>query len=89
MAGMVVGFSHAGEKAKYQADVPASVMTPDTVNTDLLGELKFFDGMPDKETVRKTYDFLDVSRAAEAFLNGIPAASIYAVLEGFKASAEI
>ena len=40
--------------------------------------------MPDAETVRKTYDFLDVSRASETFLNGIPAASIYGLLEGFK-----
>jgi hypothetical protein len=50
----------------------------------LLGKLEFFDGMPSKDTVRKTYDFLDVSRASEAFLNGIPAASVYALLEGFK-----
>jgi hypothetical protein len=34
--------------------------------------------------ISKTYDFLDVARAAEAFLNGIPAASVYALLEGFK-----
>ena len=58
-----VGLAHAGEQAKYKADVPASVLTPDTVQTKLLGELKFFDGMPDKDTVRKTYDFLDVARA--------------------------
>lgn len=69
---------------KYSADVPKSVETPDTVSTHLLGKLQFFDGMPDAETVRKTYDFLDVSRASETFLNGIPAASIYGLLEGFK-----
>jgi len=79
-----VGLAHAGEEAKYKADVPASVMTPGSVKTDLLGELKFFDGMPDKDTVRKIYDLLDTSRAAEAFLNGIPAASVYGLLEGFK-----
>lgn len=69
---------------KYAADVPEFVTTPDLVSTDLLGDLKFFDGTPTKETTEKIYDFLDVSRAAEAFLNGIPAASVYAVLEGFK-----
>ena len=47
---------------KYKADVPESVETPDTVSTHLLGTLHFFDGMPDAETVRKTYDFLDVAR---------------------------
>ena len=40
--------------------------------------------MPSKETVKKVYDFLDVSRGAEAFLNGIPAASVYGILEGIK-----
>lgn len=78
------GIVQAGEEAQYKADVPESVLTPDTVQTELLGELKFFDGMPDEETVRKTYDFLDVARAAEVFLNGIPAASVYALLEGFR-----
>ena len=72
------------QEPKYKADVPASVTTPDKVHTDLLGDLEFFDGMPSKATVRKAYDFLDTSRGAEAFLNGIPAASIYAVLEGIK-----
>ena len=40
--------------------------------------------MPSDETVRKTYDFIDLSRAVDSFLNGIPAASIYAMLEGLK-----
>lgn len=69
---------------KYKADVPTSITTPDKVHTDLLGELEFFDGTPTKNTVDKTYDFLDVSRGVEVFLNGIPAASAYALLEGFK-----
>jgi hypothetical protein len=76
---------HAQEtRPKYAADVPASITTPDKVHTDLLGELEFFDGTPTKNTVDKTYDFLDVSRGVEVFLNGIPAASVYALLEGFK-----
>ena len=70
--------------AKYAADVPDYVITPDKVETEYLGDLNFFDGTPSKETVEKVYDFLDVSRGVDAFLNGIPAASIYALLEGFK-----
>ena len=69
---------------KYKAEVPQSILTPDTVQTRLLGDLEFFDGMPDKNTVDKTYDFLDVARGAQAFLSGIPATSVYAILEGFK-----
>ena len=70
--------------AKYKAVVPQSILTPDKIQSDLLGELQFFDGMPDKATVAKAYDFIDVARGAEAFLSGIPAASVYAILEGFK-----
>lgn len=68
----------------FSADVPESILTPDKVESKYLGELNFFDGLPDEKTVQKTYDFLDVARGTEAFLNGIPAASIYAMLEGLK-----
>ena len=69
---------------KYKAAVPDSIRTPNTVETRTLGTLRFFDGMPSAETVSKTYDYLDVARAAEAFLAGVPAASAYSVMEGFK-----
>ena len=76
--------SAAVAEPKYKADVPQSLITPDKVQTEMLGELDFTDGMPSEETVRKTIDFLDTSRAAEAFLTGMPATSIYAMLEGMK-----
>jgi hypothetical protein len=69
---------------KYKANVPKSLITPDKVHTELLGELEFFDGMPNDETVKKTFHLLDLSRSVEAFLNGIPATSVYAMLEGLK-----
>src|SRR5580658_706403 len=67
---------------KYSAKVPSYITTPDTVHTRI-GTLKFFDGLPDPETVQKVYDNLDFSRGVEAFLSGIPAASLYAACEGF------
>ena len=66
----------------FSADVPESILTTDKVESKYLGELNFFDGLPDEKTVQNIYDFLDVARGAETFLNGIPAASIYALLEG-------
>jgi hypothetical protein len=66
---------------KYSAKVPADITTPDTVTTRI-GTLKSFDGLPDSETVQKVYDNLDFARGVEAFLSGIPAASLYAVCEG-------
>ena len=77
-------FAKEATKAKYSADVPEFLLTPDKVKTEFLGDLEFFDGMPSESTVKKTYDFLDLSRGVETFLNGIPAASLYAMLEGLK-----
>lgn len=69
---------------KYAADVPSSILTPDVVKTERLGDLRFFDGLPSEETVGKVYDYLDAARGVEAFLNGMPAASIHAFLEGMR-----
>lgn len=66
---------------KYAAKVPPYILTPDTVQTRI-GTLKFFDGLPDPETVQKVYDQLDFGRGVEAFLSGMPAASVYALCEG-------
>ena len=82
IAALVIGFcasavasqamSAQNASPKYKADVPKSILIPDTVNTKLLGTLKFFDGMPSQATVEKAYDFLDVSREPEAFFSGVP-----------------
>ncbi|MGO9932604.1 MAG: DUF1254 domain-containing protein [Steroidobacteraceae bacterium] len=66
---------------KYSANVPPDITTPDTVQTRI-GTLKFFDGLPDSQTVQKVYDNLDFVRGVEAFLSGMPAASVYALCEG-------
>jgi hypothetical protein len=67
---------------KFAAKVPPSIQTPDSVPTRL-GALKFFDGLPDDETVKKVYDQLDFGRGVETFMAGIPATSVYALCEGF------
>lgn len=77
-------YSLAETQPKYKAAVPESIITPDVIHTDLLGDLSFFDGMPSEKTVKTAYDFIDFSRGAQAFLTGMPAASIYAILEGIK-----
>ena len=65
----------------YNQKIPDKIMTPDTVETRI-GTLKFFDGLPTKETSQKVYDNLDFMRAVEVFLNFIPAASIEAIRLG-------
>ena len=68
----------------YSAETPEVVLTPDIVKTERLGTLRFFDGMPDEDAVRKAYDNLDFMRGVEAFLSGMPAASLYAMCHGFE-----
>lgn len=80
---MVCGTSASTEEKTpgYNYHIPSGILTPDTVETRF-GQLKYFDGMPDKETVDKLYDGLDVMRGVETFLNGIPATSIEAFRRG-------
>jgi hypothetical protein len=62
-------------------DIPESITAPDTVETSI-GTFEFFDGVPDEATVAKVYDYLDRARAVDAFLNCIPAMSMYSIREG-------
>ena len=57
------------------------IQTPDSVKTSI-GELKFIDGAPLPETADKIYDFLDTMRGVDAFLKGMPGASIQGLMEG-------
>lgn len=78
---LVSTLANAQTAPKYSAKVPPYITTPDKVETSI-GTLKFFDGLPDAETVQKVYDNLDRARGTEAFLSGMPAASVYAACEG-------
>ena len=71
------------KKYKMTTDIPASITTPDVVETSL-GTLRFFDGFPDEATVQKVYDNLDLQRGVQAFLTNLPAASAYALRTGVR-----
>ena len=66
---------------KYSADIPAWITTPDSVETRI-GTLRFHNGAPDEETVKRVYDQLDFSRGVDAFLTGMPATSVRAACDG-------
>jgi hypothetical protein len=68
--------------AKYNTDVPTKILTPDVVETERLGKLNFYDGMPTKETLKKVYDNLDFIRGIDVFLNFIPMASVESMRTG-------
>jgi len=65
----------------YNTHIPPEIMTPDTVETSL-GTLKFFDGVPTKETADLVYDHLDTMRAADTFMKGMPGASLKGLIDG-------
>ena len=68
---------------KMTTKIPPEITTPDSVETSL-GTLKFFDGLPDQDTVQKVYDNLDRMRGVDVFLNTLAPASLLANIEGLK-----
>jgi hypothetical protein len=65
-------------KPGYNTPIPAEIMTPDSVETRI-GELRFADGVPTRETTEKLFEHLDFLRGVEVFLNCVPAASLEAI----------
>ena len=47
-----------------------------------IGTLEFFDGVPSKETSENVYDYLDRMRGVDAFMKGIPGASVRGLIVG-------
>jgi len=69
--------------AQGAAGVPASLTTPDKVETRI-GTLEFKDGAPTAEAADKVYDTLDFTRALNAYNNSFRGASAYAIMKGFQ-----
>ena len=67
--------------AQVSKETLESITTPDRVETSI-GTLKFLDGAPYPETAATVYDYLDTMRGVDAYLKGMPLASIYGLVEG-------
>ncbi|MHC4982924.1 MAG: DUF1254 domain-containing protein [Planctomycetota bacterium] len=80
----VAGCAQTEVTPRYNTKIPPKIMTPDKVETRI-GTLKFFDGIPTKETAALCYDNLDFLRGVETFLNGMPATSLEALRLGHAA----
>ncbi|WP_256702278.1 DUF1254 domain-containing protein [Burkholderia sp. SRS-W-2-2016] len=63
--------------------IPPQITTPPAVDTRI-GKLSYFDGVPTAQTADLVYDNLVFMRAVEAFLNGIPGASMAALRAGLR-----
>ena len=62
-------------------EVLDSISTPNQVETSI-GTLEFLDGAPLPETAEKVYDYLDTMRGVDAFLKGMPGASLQGLIRG-------
>jgi len=67
--------------AQVSQETLDSIMTPDQVETSI-GTLNFLDGAPLPETAEKVYNYLDTARAMDAFLKGVPGASLKGLIDG-------
>ena len=81
VAGAAASAQADAPKMKMTTDIPASITTPDNVDTSI-GMLKFFDGIPDKSTVKTLYDYMDTARAVQAYVSTVPGVSQYAMRQG-------
>jgi hypothetical protein len=66
-------------------DLTYGVSTPREVRADGAA-IRFDDGIPSPESAAAAYDLLDRHHAFDAFLNGLPAVSMWALHEGFLAA---
>lgn len=64
-------------------EIPAGIQTPDRIESSI-GALEFFDGVPSKATAENVYDYLDRMRGVDAFLKGMPGASVRGLIVGLK-----
>ena len=69
---------------KMTTDIPASITTPDRVETTAGHATGSSTVFPDEATVQKVYDNLDFQRAVQAFLTALPAAALHAHRTGIR-----
>lgn len=71
------------KKYKMTTAVPEAITLPDSFDSSI-GTLEFFDGFPIKETVSKSYDFLDLQRGVNVFLDEMRAVSSWSLRAGLR-----
>ncbi|MEN0007136.1 DUF1254 domain-containing protein, partial [Flavobacterium nitrogenifigens] len=76
-------FTWLGISAQLSPNVLQTISTPNKVSTKL-GSLTFKDGIPDAASAQKLYDEADYIHGVDAFVNGYPVVSQWAIREGFK-----
>jgi len=81
MIAVMVSVLIAGSAQAEQTKIPASITTPDRVESRI-GALQFKDGYPTRDTAAKIRDELDYLHGVESFMNSIQGVSLYALRKG-------
>jgi hypothetical protein len=68
---------------KMTTSIPEELEMPDKIKTSI-GTLNFKNGMPDKATIDTVYDYIDLARAVDVFLNTQSGISMYAFRKGMR-----
>ena len=71
------------DKHRMATKVPKQIVTENLVDSRL-GTLRFYDGVPSEATAQKVFAQPNFSPAIDAFLNGIPGASLVAMRRGLR-----
>jgi hypothetical protein len=74
--------------AQVSKEVLDSISTPDRVETSI-GTLEFLDGAPYPATAERVYDYLDTMRGVDAFLKGMPGASLQGLIKGARSQGAV
>jgi hypothetical protein len=74
--------------SQVSSEVLDSISTPDRVETSI-GTLEFLDGAPLPETASKVYEYLDRMRGVDAFLKGMPGASLQGLIKGARSQGAV
>jgi len=77
----IPGSAEQPPKMKMTTDIPASITTPDTVETSI-GKMEFFDGIPTQDTVNNVYEYMDLARAVQVYVDTVPIVSMQSLRIG-------
>ncbi len=72
----------------YNTFIPPEILTPDEVETSI-GTLEFQDGAPLPHTAERVYEYLDTMRGVDAFLKGMPGASLQGLIKGARSQGAV
>jgi len=85
LAGLTTTVKAESPKMKMTTPIPKEITTADEVKTSI-GTLRFKNGMPDKATIDEAYDYLDLARAVNVFMDTQPGVSMWGFRNGMRAA---